>query len=84
MPYVEKTMTEQELRDHLVRLKQLTAKNPAMARDFGQRAAEAQKQLNTLLIDKGGYSVTNDAEVAELIKTARAEGYAAGLAEKSN
>lgn len=78
MPLVEKTMTEAELREQIARLKRLAAANPAMARDFGQRAADAQKLLNALLVDQGGYSVTKDADVAAAISAARAEGYQAG------
>lgn len=78
MPLVEKTMTEAELRESIARLKRLAAANPAMARDFGQRAAEAQKELNNLLLASGGYSVTKDAEVEARISAARAEGRKAG------
>lgn len=82
MPLVEKIMSEVELRESIARLDRLAKANPAMARDFSQRSAEARKQLNQLLLDKGGYSVTKDADVAAAIEAARREGYESGVADE--
>lgn len=81
MPLVEKMMTEAELRESIARLRRLAAANPLMARDFSQRAADQQKQLNEILLANGGYSVTKDSDVAAQIAAARAEGHAAGVKE---
>ena len=81
MPYVEQSFSEAELREQIARLTRLSKANPAMARDFDQRVAAARKQLNALLLDQGGYSVTKDAEIEARISAARAEGHADGLAE---
>lgn len=80
MPYVEQSFSEAELREQIARLTRLSKANPAMARDFDQRVVAATKQLNALLLEQGGYSVTKDEDVAAAIEAARKEGYDAGVA----
>ena len=80
MPLVEKTMSEQELRDQIARLELLIKRNPVTAKDQGIRLQAAKDELNKLLLSQSGYSVTKDADVAAQIATARREGYAAGHA----
>jgi len=78
MPLVEKVMSETDLRDQITRLQQLIQRNPRTAVDQGVRLQAARDELNKLLLAKGGYSVTRDADVQAQVETARKDGYAAG------
>lgn len=81
MPLVDKPMTEAELREQIARLERLIKANPATAVQQTQRLLAAKDELNKLLLNQGGYSVTKDSDVAALVEAARKEGYAAALNE---